>query len=61
MPASFGRADTLRKHGWRGAQTGVWKCLFQAVLEPDLDWLLLDSNIIRAHAQAAGGPQSERF
>jgi hypothetical protein len=28
--------------------------LFEAVQEPDLDWVMLDLTVVRAHAQAAG-------
>ena len=54
LPARFGKADTQRKRCRRWAQTGVWKGLFEAVQEPDLDWVMLDSTVVRAHAQAAG-------
>ncbi|WP_210114509.1 IS5 family transposase [Hymenobacter elongatus] len=54
LPARFGKADTQRKRCRRWAQTGVWQRLFEAVQEPDLDWVMLDSTVVRAHAQAAG-------
>lgn len=53
LPARFGKHDTVRKRSRRWAQKGVWKRLFQAVQRPDLDWVLLDSTIVRAHALAA--------
>lgn len=53
LPARFGRHDTVRKRSRRWAQQGVWKRLFQAVQRPDLDWVLLDSTLVRAHALAA--------
>ena len=28
--------------------------MFEAVQEPDLDWVMLDSTLVRAPAQAAG-------
>jgi len=28
--------------------------LFEAVQQPDLEWVMLDSTVVRAHAQAAG-------
>ena len=54
LPARFGKADTQCKRCRRWAQTGVWKGLFEAVQEPDLDWVMLDSTVVRAHARAAG-------
>ena len=38
----------------RWSKKGVWQKVFEALHEPDLDWLLLDSTITRAHQHAAG-------
>ena len=54
LPARFGKHDSVRKRSRRWAQKGVWTRLFAAVQAPDLDWVLLDSTVVRAHAQAAG-------
>jgi transposase len=54
LPARFGKHDTLRKRSRRWAQKGIWQRLFMAVQAPDLDWVMLDSTVVRAHAQAAG-------
>jgi len=54
LPARFGKHDTLRKRSRRWAEKGIWQRLFEAVQEPDLDWVMLDSTVVRAHAQAAG-------
>ncbi len=54
LPARFGKHDALRKRSRRWVQKGIWQCLFEAVQEPDLDWVMLDSTVVRAHAQAAG-------
>ena len=54
LPARFGQADTQRKRGRRWARTGARQRLFEAVQEPDLDWVVLASPVVRAHAQAAG-------
>ena len=55
-----GRHDTLRKRSRRWAQKGTWQRLFEAVQEPDLDWVMLDSTVVRAHAQAAGSQKKPR-
>ena len=57
LPVRFGKADTLRKRGRRRAHKGTWQRLFEAVQEPDLDWVMLDSTVVRARAQAAGSPK----
>ncbi|NVO84266.1 IS5 family transposase [Hymenobacter sp. P5252] len=54
LPERFGKYDTLRKRSRRWAQKGIWQPLFEAVQEPDLDWVMLDPTVVRAHAQAAG-------
>jgi len=53
LPARFGKHDTLRKRSRRWAQKGIWQRLFEAVQQPDLEWVMLDSTVVRAHAQAA--------
>ena len=51
LPARFGKHDTLRKRSRRWAQKDIWQRLFEAVQEPDVDWVMLDSTVVRAHAQ----------
>lgn len=53
LPAHFGKHDTVRKRSRRRAQKGIWQRLFEAVQEPDLDWGMLDSTVVRAQGQAA--------
>src|SRR5215468_5485992 len=39
----------------RWAKKGVWKSLFSALVEePDFEYLIIDSTIVRAHQHAAG-------
>jgi len=54
LPERFGQWDTAyhRFNAW--CQKGVWRRVFRAVQDPDLEWLLLDSTVIRAHPHAAG-------
>ena len=54
LPERFGKSDTARKRFRRLAEKGVWHRLFQAVQAPELDWVLLDSTVVRAHQLAAG-------
>ena len=54
LPARFGKHGALRKRSRRWAQKGIRQRLFEAVQEPDLDWVVPDSTVVRAHAQAAG-------
>ena len=57
LPARFGKHETLGKRRRRWAPKGLWHRLFEAVQEPDLDGVMLDSPVVRAHAQAAGSPK----
>lgn len=54
LPERFGPWDTAYQRVNRWCKTGVWQRLFEAVRDPDLEWLLLDSTVIRAPPHAAG-------
>ena len=41
-----------RFNGW--CKKGVWSRVFETVRDPDLEWLMIDSTVIRAHHHAAG-------
>ena len=53
-PERFGKHDTVRKRALRWAQKGSWQRLFAAVRGTELEAVLLDSTIVRAHQRAAG-------
>ena len=38
----------------RWAAKGVWERVYRALQDADVEWLLLDSTVIRAHQHAAG-------
>jgi putative transposase len=54
LPERFGKWNSNYRRFRRWAQGGVWKQVFDALQEPDLDWVMIDSTIVRAHQQAAG-------
>jgi transposase len=54
LPARFGNWNTVARRFRRWALAGVWQAVFEAVQEPDYDWVLVDSTTVKAHKAAAG-------
>ena len=54
LPERFGKHNSVCKRFRRLAQKGVWKRAFEALQAPDLDWVMLDSTVVRAHQHSAG-------
>ena len=42
LPERFGKANTVSKRFRRMAKKGVWERAFQALQNPELDWVMLD-------------------
>ena len=54
LPERFGHWNSVWKRFDRWAKKGVWQRVFQELQDADLEWLILDSTVIRAHQHAAG-------
>jgi transposase len=54
LPERFGKWDTVFQRFNRWCKKGVWQRVFEEVQDPDLEWLMIDSTVIRAHHHAAG-------
>ena len=54
LPERFGDWNNVWRRFDRWAKKGTWRRVFEALQDPDLEWLILDSTIIRAHPHAAG-------
>jgi transposase len=54
LPERFGGWYNVWKRFSRWAKKGVWQRVFEALQDPDLEWLILDSTVVRAHQHAAG-------
>ena len=54
LPDRFGHWNGVWKRFDRWSRAGVWRNVFDALQDPDLEWLILDSTVIRAHPCAAG-------
>jgi transposase len=58
LPERFGPYERAKQRYYRWLRLGVLARIFEAVAaEPDLEWVMLDATVIRAHAQAAGAPK----
>jgi transposase len=54
LPERFGKYNSVWRRFDRWAKKGVWERIFRALQDPDIEWLLMDSTISRAHQHAAG-------
>jgi len=54
LPERFGNWNSVWRRFDRWAKKGVWQKVFEALQDPDLEWLILDATIVRAHPHAAG-------
>jgi transposase len=59
LPARFGLWNSVWRRFDRWAKKGVWLRVFEALQDPDLEWILLDSTVVRAHQHAAGAPKKK--
>ena len=60
LPEEYGKWKTSHKRYTRWARSGIWKKVFQVLLDdPDNRYVIIDSTIVRTHQQAVcgkGGP-----
>ncbi len=55
LPDEFGKWNSVFQRFRRWAKKGAWERIFNALLEdPDFEYLIIDSTIVRAHQHAAG-------
>jgi putative transposase len=60
LPERFGEWNSVYQRFNRWSKGGVWARVFQACQLPDLEALLLDATIIRAHQHAAASQKKGR-
>jgi len=54
LPERFGNWNSVWRRFDRWGTKGVWKRVFETLQDPDLEWMVIDSTVIRAHQHAAG-------
>lgn len=54
LPERLGNWNATWRRFDRWSRAGVWEKVFEALQDPDTEWLLMDSTVIRAHPCAAG-------
>lgn len=51
----FGKYQTIKRRYYRFVERGVFDAILEALVgDADLEWLMIDSTIVRAHQHAAG-------
>jgi transposase len=60
LPPHFGPWNSVFQRFNRWAKKGRWTALFEALQDPDWEWLLIDGSVIRAHQHAAGALKKSR-
>ena len=55
LPERFGDHQAVKRRYYRWIERGALDAFLKALTaEPDLEWLMIDSTIVRAHQHAAG-------
>ena len=54
LPERFGKPNSVCRRFRRLAQKKGWEAVFEALQALELDWVMLDSTVLRAHQHAAG-------
>jgi putative transposase len=62
LPERYGKYKTVHKRFTRWAKAGVWERIFDDLTsDPDNQYLMLDSTVVRAHQQAANGKGGQKI
>ena len=62
LPERYGKWKTVHKRFTRWAKAGAWERVFDSLTaDPDNQYLMLDTTLVRVHQQAAGGKGGPRI
>jgi putative transposase len=60
LPKRYGNCNSVYKRFDRWSERGVWQEMFEHFADnPDMESVMLDSSVIRAHACSAGAPHKK--
>ena len=58
LPESYGNWNSIYKRFARWTEKGVWQQMHESFADdPDMECILIDSTVVRAHHSAAGAPR----
>lgn len=58
LDSSFGNWEPIYQRFRRWAKNGTWQRMFEALQDPDWEWVMIDSGTARAHVSAAGSKKN---
>lgn len=55
VPSEYGKWSSIHKRFKRWSDAGIWQVIFNTLVEAaDMEWVMIDSTIVRAHQHSAG-------